>query len=104
MNPETENLLKDLAEAKKNLNIQIGIIACSTLISIPLSLIGIAIDNNALAVGSICWLVSHFIGYTSCKIVYERNAIQHSLDAIKRTEQSRETASRPKPWANIGMN
>jgi hypothetical protein len=62
----------------------------SGIIAIPFAFLGILLDNTVLSAASLCWLVSHFIGYITRILQEEQKQLATRLSSIESSVASRE--------------
>lgn len=62
----------------------------SGVIAIPFVFLGILLGNTALSAASLCWLVSHFIGYITRVLQEEQKQYAARLSFIESSAPPRE--------------
>lgn len=92
MDQEAKKILESFRERANTARTLSSVFSFSGIASIPFVFAGIFIGNQALAAASLCWLVSHFIGYITRMLQEEQK------QAIMRFEVAEATLSaRQKP-------
>lgn len=95
-------IIEILRNREQSLENQIAILAYTALIGAPLTLIGAIAGNRTLTVASLCWLVSHFIGYIARSIQEDRKEVLAKIKLLEAAQESEQAVCTLR--THVGMN
>lgn len=81
--------MRDQAQSARALS---NLASLSGIAAIPFLFAGVIIGNRLIAIGSLCWLVSHFIGYMTRMIQDEH---KQALNRLHLAEATFSASSKP---------
>jgi hypothetical protein len=91
LDQEPKKILENFRSQVQNTRTLSGVASFSGVVAIPFTFTGIIVGNQALAAASLCWLVSHFVGYITRMLQEEHR------QAIARFELAEATFSARRP-------
>jgi hypothetical protein len=89
LDQEPKKILESFRSQVHNAKTLSGIASFSGVIAIPFTFAGILIGNQALAAASLCWLVSHFVGYITRMLQEEHRQAVARLELAEATFSAR---------------
>lgn len=78
-----KEILDDLKERESSARIFSNIFSWTGIIAVPSLAVGILTGNKILAISSLCWFVSHFIGYLTRMIHEEHKTLAAKLQCAE---------------------
>jgi hypothetical protein len=79
LDQEVKKNLEKLREQAQSARVLTNLASLSGITAIPFAFVGIFIGNTALAVASLCWLISHFVGYITRMLQEEHKQAETRL-------------------------
>jgi len=90
LDQEAKKILESFRERANQARTLSNFSSFSGIASIPFAFAGIFTGNQALAAASLCWLVSHFVGYITPMLQEEQRQAVMRLEVAEATLSARQ--------------
>lgn len=104
LDQETKKILEGFREQAQRARTLGNFAAFSGIAAIPFIFVGIFSGNKALAAASLCWLVSHFVGYIARMLQEEQRQATMRFEVAEATLSARQRSSDGPLPRSVSMN